>query len=265
MPVLTGSDITIVKELVRDAGSLAHEHQKMNLDVRRKADTTIVTEADYLVQEMLLKNLKSRFPRANYVYEEDFDRSISLFTEDSLSIVIDPIDGSAMFSMHLPIWCVSVGVFEGFRPVYGFVYSPASDLFFHCDGTHSYLNDVPLAVDHDLRVESETNIFYASEIHKSYRVCFPGKVRNLGSTALQASLVADNRRNRTIAFVGRSFLWDWAGAIPVILCAGGSVRYISGAEVDYRDIVLNRYFLPDFLVAYSSRKFEETIPFFVKL
>ena len=265
MPALSADDILFIKNAVLEAGVLAHEQQKKALDIRRKQDSTIVTEVDYLVQDMLLKKLETRFPDANYVYEENFDRSISLFSEDRISIIIDPIDGTAMFSMRLPIWCVSVGVFLGFRPLCGFVYSPPSDMFFHSDGTRSYLNDVPLSVDHDLRVESETNIFYASEIHKSYRVAFPGKVRNLGSTALQAALVADNRRNRTIAFVGRSFLWDWAGAIPIVLGAGGAVRYISGAEVDYRDIVMNRYCLPDFLVAYSSRSFEETMPFFIKI
>ena len=131
-----------------------------------------------------------------------------------MSAIIDPIDGTAMFSMHLPEWCVSVGIFRGYTPVYGFVYSPGFDMLFYNDDSNAYLNGRPLKADRNISVDNETNIFSASEVSNRFIVDFPGKIRNLGSTALHACLAADNARNRTLAFIGKSNIWDWAGAVP---------------------------------------------------
>ena len=259
------SDILYIKKIVHEAGTRAHARQMSDFGMKRKDDRTIVTEVDYQVQDYLLNMLRERFKDAACIHEENFDRSSVRMDDNTLNFIIDPIDGTAMYSMRLPIWCVSVGVFKGLSPLYGFVYSPASGLFFYNDDEQAYLNDEPVHSDLDLQVDSETNIFYASEIHKSYRVSFPGKVRNLGSTALQAALIVDSGRNRTLAFVGRSYLWDWAGAIPIILKAGGQLKYVDGSELDIKKIVLNNYYLPDFLIAYSTRSFAGLKDYFIKL
>ena len=85
---------------------------------------------------------------------------------------------------------------------------------------------------------------------------FPGKIRNLGSTALHACLTADSARNRTLAFIGKSNLWDWAGAVPIVQKAGCQVRYISGEEIDYRAVINNKFRLLDFIVVYNSKDFK---------
>ena len=68
--------------------------------------------------------------------------------------------------MGLPIWCISVGFFHGENPIYGFVYSPGSSMFFYCDNTNSYLNENRVVIDKSLAVEKETNLLYSSEIAK---------------------------------------------------------------------------------------------------
>jgi fructose-1,6-bisphosphatase/inositol monophosphatase family enzyme len=244
---------------------MALEKQKEEMTIRRKSDHSIVTEVDIAVQEMLMKSIRERYHVINFISEEDFDRNRDDIKDDTISAIIDPIDGTAMFSMRLPIWCVSVGIFRGYRPLYGFVYAPACNLFFYNDDECSYLNDEPVRIKKNLKIDSETNIFYASEIHNHYRIVFPGKVRNLGSTALQACLTIDNERNRTLAFIGKSFLWDWAGAIPVILKSGGTISTISGREIDFNEVVENRYRFTDFLVAHCCENFDMIGRFFHKL
>ena len=160
-----------------------------------------------------------------------------------------------MYSMHLPIWCVSIGIFFGFTPAYGFVYSPGCGMMFHSDNESSWLNGNRLSIDNNLDIDNETNIFYSSEI-RDVKINFTGKVRNLGSTALHACLTTDNMRNRTLAFIGKSYLWDWAGAIPVMEKAGVTVRYIDGRELDYAKIIENNYEFEDYAVAYTCSDFE---------
>jgi len=265
--ILNQDDIGFLKKLIKHAGLRALEFQQkgMDLDISRKEDSSIVTEADLWVQNYLVENIAKKYPTFNFIYEENFDRSSVTADENGVNVIIDPIDGTAMFSMGLPIWCISIGIFDGYKPVYGFVYSPASDLFFYNDNDSSYLNEKPVATDPEMKLDSESNIFHSSELKGKIDINFQGKARNLGSTALHAALVTDNVRNRVLAFAGQSYLWDWAGAIPVIEKAGGIVRYIDGSEIDYREIIENRYAMKNFIVATSRKDFSLMREIFIPL
>jgi myo-inositol-1(or 4)-monophosphatase len=257
MAVLSIDDIEYIRKAVIEAGDSASRIQKGKLKVHRKGDSSIVTEADHMVQEYLIEKIGGRIQNITFIHEEDFDRGTNHVDEKGLNCIIDPIDGTAMFSMYLPIWCVSVGIMQGYRPVYGFVYSPCSSMLFHNDDENSYLNGNIVKVEKDMIIDSETNIFYSTEIYGKFYIDFIGKVRNIGSTALHACLTVDNSRNRVFAFMGKSYLWDWAGAIPIIKKAGGNIKYISGEELDIKEIIENRYKLTDFAVTYNSDNFSQ--------
>ena len=251
---LSSDEINFFVEIVKFAGDAAFRFQKQDMDIYRKDDRSIVTEADIQSQKFLTEKIKSRFRDFNFICEENISESVIL-DENNINVIIDPIDGTAMFSMHLPFWCVSIGLFAGLMPSYGFVYSPGCDLLFHTDNDNAYLNNRKLVVDHTTPIESETNIFYSSEM-KGIELNFPGKARNLGSTALHACLTADNRRNRLLAFIGKSYLWDWAGAIPVVIKSGGKLNYLNGAEINYKKIADNSFELEDYAVAYNCENFQ---------
>lgn len=249
-------DFEFFREILSDAGKMAMELQNMNIQVERKSDRTIVTQADVKVQNFLLDAIRSRFTGFNYIHEENFEITHNEIDESTLSVIIDPIDGTAVYTMGLPTWSISLGIFRGYTPLYGFVYSPGCRMFYHNDDSHAYLNNTPITVDPYMEIERETNIFITPNIIKNQRISFPGKVRNLGSTALHSSLVANNRANRTLAYIGLAYLWDLAGAIPILLKAGGHMRYANGNEVDIREIVENRYLLPENIILYSIDSFD---------
>ncbi len=263
--LLNRGDINFFLDLLWKSGNLAVSIQNKGMDLRYKKDDSIVTKADVAVQDLLLSEIGNRHPDFNFIHEEDFDRDRRGIDAETVSVIIDPIDGTAVYSMHLPTWSISIGIFKGYEPVYGFVYSPVSDMLFYNDDNHAYLNGSPVAVDKNIEIGKETSIFYATEVYNRIRISFPGKVRNLGSTALHCALVADNHRNRTIAFIGSSFLWDWAGAIPIVLKAGGSLKYRDGKDIDFKEIVLNSYELPDFCIAYPIDDFEKVKGMFKEL
>lgn len=249
------ADFNFFKSLIVEAGTLATSIQSGTIEVSRKEDTSIVTQADMAVQDLAIRKISARYGDARFIHEENYRGGGPVLSEQQMSVAIDPIDGTAMYSMYLPVWCISIGVFRGEVPLYGFVYSPGFNMLFYNDDDHAYLNNKIRLVDNGMTIDSETNIFYASEAHDEYSIVFPGKVRNLGSTALHACLTIDNTRNRTLAFIGRSHLWDWAGAIPIILKAGGHLRYIDGGELRYQEIIENDCKLPDFLIAYNRKDF----------
>lgn len=250
------NDIEYIKALMDEAGKLCMSVQNNNLKISRKNDSTIITQADIEVQEMLVKGISARFSEMKFIHEEQQENNLKEVQEDTWLAVIDPLDGTAVYSMGLPTWSISVGFFYGFTPKYGFVYSPSSGLFYHNDDTAAYRNGVPIFTEREMKIDSESNLFVTAEIFRTYHVNFPGKVRNLGSTALHGCLVADNVKTRTIAYIGRSYLWDWGGVIPVLLRAGGLLRYLSGKPVDIPEILANGCALPEYCIAYSICSFE---------
>ncbi len=257
---LTSSDIRFFRKAVCRAGLTALRIQKTGFTASRKADSSIVTDADTTVQDMLVKKISRRFPDAAVICEENFDDSVNLMEEGRLSVIIDPVDGTAVFSTGLPCWCVSVGVYSGFRPAAGFVYSPGCGMFFHSDSEHAWLNGKIILSDQKLRPESETSIFLASENIRDMEVKVSGKIRNLGSTALHACLVAASSSTRAMVFLGEGRLWDWAGALPVLEKAGCRTGYLSGKDLDIREIAMNRYRMTEFAAACSSTViYEETV------
>jgi len=251
----TSKDFTFFNDLIHEAGQLALGIQKSGFNIERKLDNSIVTEADFKVQELIVNSVKNRFNHINFVHEENFDKSVNNFHKDEFSIIIDPIDGTSVFSMRLPLWCISLGIFKGYEPVYGFVYAPASDFYFYNDNDNAFLNNKPVKIINDLKLTRESCFFCASEIPNAVKSSFPGKIRNFGSTAFHASLLADNARNNVFAFIGESYLWDWAGAIPIILKAGGHISYCDGSNIDYEYVVKNNYRFLKPLVAYACDEF----------
>ncbi len=262
---LNEEDILFIKQAITTAGDIALQYQQKGLQVNRKLDKSIVTQADLAVQNFLIKILSEKYTNANFIYEEEFDLKTNPLLESELTFIIDPIDGTAMFSMEMPIWCISVGIFSGTLPLYGFIYAPVAGIFCYNDNDHAYYNDTITTIDSNLKIDSETNLFSSSEIQKEYFVSYKGKCRNLGSTALQSVLIINNRINRTLAFIGNSCLWDWAGSLPVILKAGGKVRYLNGDDFDIEKVIANNYVLPDHLITYAINDFAFVQDIFKKI
>jgi len=259
--ILSHRDIEFFLNLINDAGAKALQMQREAFDIQTKEDNSLVTDADFWVQSFLKEKISSRFKDYQFICEESTNDKVN-FSEDTVSVIIDPIDGTAMFTMCLPFWCISIGIFKGYTPQYGFIFSPASNLLFYNDDQSSYLNGKKLTADPSIEIGKETNIFYSSEIKDLTINNFPGKIRNLGSTALHAALAADNKRNRLLAFIGKSYLWDWAGAIPIIQKAGVNLKYLNGTELDYKAIVENNFMLKDYAVAYNAQDFGSIMDIF---
>ncbi len=263
MSIFSSDEINFFKTLITEAGQKALTIQRTRPVVSRKADSTIVTQADTLVQNFITSEILKKYPEMNFICEEKSDELEKNINKDTLSAIIDPIDGTAVYSMRLPTWCVSIGILKGFEPVYGFIYSPGCGMLFYNDDKNTYLNDEIINADENLIIDTETNIFTAAEVQKIFKLNFPGKIRNIGSTALHACLCADSAVNRTVAFLGKSYLWDWAAAFSILKKSNSGYRYFSGNEVDIKEIIQNDNKLTDYVLAYSGVDFNTAKSFFI--
>lgn len=113
-----------VEALAREAGRVAIQFfGQTGLSVESKGQLDPVTQADRAVERLIVERLAQTFPDDGIVGEE----GAAAASRSGRTWVIDPIDGTLNFIRGSDQWSVSIGLFDGTRPVLGAVYLPALD------------------------------------------------------------------------------------------------------------------------------------------
>jgi histidinol-phosphatase len=112
--------------------------------MRKKPDSSPVTEADEAVERRLMKHLLKRYPDSGFLGEET---GSSGPPGAGLRWVVDPIDGTRAFIRGIPTWSILLGLEADGEPVLGIAYMPAAgDLFVAVTGDGARGNGRPLSV-----------------------------------------------------------------------------------------------------------------------
>lgn len=116
----------ILNSLARDAGNLALTHfgNLAQSNISEKGPLDLVTVADREVEAMIIARLQSAFPEDGILGEEGG----AISGTSGRLWVIDPIDGTFNFVRGGAQWAVSIGLWDGKKPVAGIVYAPAMGL-----------------------------------------------------------------------------------------------------------------------------------------
>ncbi len=237
-----------VSEIIKKAGKIALSYfldprlQKPRL----KEDKTIVTEADIDTQNYLVERLTSLTPSYQIVGEETAsnlnDTDIEKLKNTRYIWAIDPVDGTASFSHNLPNWVISLGLLEYGVPIAGWIYAPVWDQLFYAfpDEDNAFLNGEELPKNvyckDKAEIVDETCLMIDSKTFRKYTLKnFSGKVRSLGSTAFHITLVATGTVIASNSI--RNKLWDLAGAGAIAKRCNVNLRYFSGEEVNYKELL----------------------------
>ena len=234
-------DFLWLEQLTKTAGRLALKHFRHTTS-KLKGDNTIVTEADREIEDMLRQALTEAFPGDSVLGEERG----AITGQSGRAWVLDPIDGTAAYAAGLPVWGVSIGILDRWKPVAGVFYMPLQDEYYQSDGKHATLNGKPIRVDTSQHIDEHSFLCATSEAHRRYEIDFVGKTRIFGSTAAHICYVA--RGTAVAAVLGRPALWDVAGALPVLQAAGGTLSSL-----------VNGVGVPDLTPMADGRKFPHTM------
>lgn len=242
LETLSGAAELCVEEQVRAGGP----HTSF------KEDDSPITAADREVERMIVDRLGTFFPEARFLGEEFGGIS----SEDSLDgdiWVIDPIDGTTNYALGLSTYACSIGLLRNGEPALSAVAFPRVGDTYHCDFTGPPWRNKRerMAVVQDY--ERHQFLCVPSSIIKWYHVDFPGNIRGFGSTVYHLILVA--RGVASGAFV-RPFLWDIAGALPMLRAAGGDLFALKTGE----PLCIKRWaqsgFQPFPMIACAPKNFE---------
>ncbi|WP_206629976.1 MULTISPECIES: inositol monophosphatase family protein [unclassified Mesorhizobium] len=115
--------IDVVEAIALEAGEIAieHFHQDVSVTAESKGYLDLVTQADREVERVIVDRLRASFPDDGIVGEE----GSAARSRSGRTWVIDPIDGTLNFVRGSDQWSISIGLFDGRRPVFGVLNLPA--------------------------------------------------------------------------------------------------------------------------------------------
>ena len=216
---------TTLRELLEAAGDLALERFG-RVAAQRKADHTVVTEADRMAEAVILAGLKERWPEDAIVGEEG-----ARVEGGERTWFVDPIDGTGSYLEGLSYWGSTVGLVDAEGPLLGALWLPRlREFWFGSRGGGAFRDGRRLSPLVDRMPDRDTVLYVPSRLHTSAVLEYPGKCRNLGSLAAHVCMVAAGAAVAAIVPPGWQ-AWDVAGAMCLLSEVGGVARTPSGEPV----------------------------------
>jgi histidinol-phosphatase len=200
------------------------------LEVRRKADMSLVTQADTSIERMLREQIEAAFPDDRILGEEEggsHDPSGRVW-------IVDPIDGTANYARGVQVWATLIALQIDGRGVLGLASAPAlGERYVAVEGEGATLNDAPI------RVSAVPSIPETHLLLQEFRDLLTGPDREA-----VLSLVAESWRARGFGdfwghvLVARGSaevvlepelsIWDYAAIEVIVREAGGRVSTFEG-------------------------------------
>ena len=188
--------LEFAKRIAYYAGDVMREYFYKDQGVEYKEDRTPVTIADKIINEYLISEVKKEYPDFRVIGEEE-----SLNNNSKFAWVCDPLDGTSMFTRHVPVSVFSLALVEDGEPIVGVVYDPFLDeMYSAIKGKGAYCNDKKISVNHKRMGEVGCSIDYCMwggakydtlKIIKKIRSIL--KTGSTGSVAHSCMLVASGR------------------------------------------------------------------------
>lgn len=242
-----------VADIIKSAAKTVLLPRFAHVEQEIKADGSIVTEADRLMQQQLKGMLSEQWPNIPVLGEEmsaETQQALLAGSEGGLWL-LDPLDGTSNFAAGIPYFCVSLALVRNSKVVLAVVYDPVRDECFSAQkGCGAKLNGQslrPAVPVHALSASMGLIDFKRLHAKLSTRLATAppyASQRSFGSGALDWCMVAAGRCH--LYLHGGQKLWDYAAGQLILTEAGGDSSTLDG------DVVFQANLLPRSVVAASS-------------
>lgn len=218
------------------AGFIRTQYTSFNPDtVRCKSLNSLVSFVDEEAEKLLVKGLQELLPASGFLTEEQtVERSAKKYVW-----IIDPLDGTTNFIHRIPVFSVSVALYENDKALVGIVMDVMRDECFYAfryggaymNGRRIQVSDKSALSDCVVATGFPYEVFdysdtYLSIIKRLMPRC--RGIRRLGSAAIDLAYTACGRFDAFFEYNLNA--WDVAGGAIIVQEAGGMVSDFSLTE-----------------------------------
>ena len=222
-------------ETAREAGQILLEKFGRKINISKKGDINLVTEADLASEKYIIEKINSRYPKHAILAEESGEAIVEGAT---WKWIIDPLDGTTNYAHGYPCFCVTLALEHNGEIVIGVTFDPTRDELFASErGGGATLNNKPIRVSETPELKDAllvTGFPYDTRERENFVRHFTGfthksrGIRRDGSAAIDMAYVACGRFD---GFWEEGLhAWDVAAGVLLIEEAGGRVSYYDDSK-----------------------------------
>ena len=226
-------------ETARDAGQLLLEKFGRKINISKKGDINLVTEADLASEALIIERIKSHYPKHSILAEESGD-AVIIGGENTWKWIIDPLDGTTNYAHGYPCFCVTLALEHDGNTVIGVTFDPTRNELFAAErGRGASLNNKPIRVSQAEELSEALIVtgfpydFKRREDFARHLTQFLLKsrgVRRDGSAAIDMAYVACGRFDGM--WEDGLNPWDMAAGVLLIEEAGGQLSGYDGSKLN---------------------------------
>jgi 3'(2'), 5'-bisphosphate nucleotidase len=229
-----------VVDISRRAGAEIMKVYQTDFAVDEKADSSPVTEADQLAEDVILRSIREgitgEYP---IVSEEAFSAGNAPVVRDQVFWLVDPLDGTKEFISRNGEFTVNVALIENTRPILGVVHLPAQNVtyFGFNMGAFRMSGDQPRQEIKCRPAPAGGLSALVSRSHRTPEVDTYLQKFQIANEVSAGSSLKFCRLAEAAADIyprmGRTMEWDTAAGHAVLRFAGGTVQRLDGSELGY--------------------------------
>lgn len=223
-------------QAARDAGQVLLEKFGRKINITKKGDINLVTEADLASEALIIERIKSYYPKHSILAEEA-GNAVTIGDGTTWKWIIDPLDGTTNFAHGYPCFCVTIALEHDGEIVIGVTFDPTRNELFAVErGQGASLNNKPIRVSETEELGNAlivTGFPYDIKDRENFArhltdfLLSSRGVRRDGSAAIDLAYVACGRFD---GFWEEGLnAWDVAAGVLLIEEAGGQVSYYDGS------------------------------------
>jgi myo-inositol-1(or 4)-monophosphatase len=229
-------DLAFALTLAQEAGRVVMERYERLERIRHKSAKDVVTEADHLSEELMIRAIRSRYPGDGILAEEsgrhDAARPGHATDGSGRTWILDPLDGTVNYANGIPFFCISVALAVEGHPSVGVIHDPTRhETFAATAHGPATLNGRRVATSEKKRLADAVVALALSGRSVTARVRAVRRAvrvsRSMGSSALSLAYVANGRFDAFAQSSGQSS-WDVAAAGLIAGRAGARVTDLMG-------------------------------------
>jgi 3'(2'), 5'-bisphosphate nucleotidase len=231
--------LAMASDLAVRAGAEILAIRDRGFQVHRKADQSVVTDADSAAEAIILAGLHAALPNCTVVAEEEVAAGkITAATPEFW--LVDPLDGTREFAAGGNHFAVNIGLVREGRPVLGVVRVPAtSETFSGIVGSGAWREDNGVRSAISVRSPPSLGLTVVASRHHGDKTRLDAFLRgrtvaevvNFGSS-LKFCRIAEGRADLYPRF-GQTMEWDTCAPQAVLEAAGGVVETLDGQPLRY--------------------------------